>query len=125
MGLMVLPGFDSLIPHLINFMKGDIMKENEQIKGWFSVFGASGQTLQTIFTVVMAIIVVVALIFLIYKTFTLLPKWSSDDPEVRKEAKKSFVSTIVIVGIVVVITLIPTVLWNTVGKFSIAKDQIK
>lgn len=103
------------------------MKDNGKstYSGWFSVFGDSGRTFETIFTVVISIVAV--LIFIISVFFLVkagIKLAGAEDAEQRSEAKKQMLWIVVGATVGLLATIVPTILWNTVGKFSIAHDQI-
>lgn len=102
---------------------GSTGSTGKEYQGWFSAFGSSGETIQHIFTTVFSIlaaaILIAAVIFLIKAGYKLA---QADSTEERAEAKKKIIWILVGTGIALLATLLPTILWNTVGKFSEASS---
>lgn len=97
---------------------------SKDYQGWFSAFGSSGETIQHIFTTVFSIlaaaILLAAVFFLIKAGYKLA---HADTAEERSDAKKKILWICIGTAIALLATLLPTILWNTVGKFSEASSD--
>lgn len=94
--------------------------DKNQFEGWFSVFGSSGEIIQTIFTTIFSIAAISTLLLgVFYGIKAGLKLARSESSAERAEAKSRLLWIIIGCSIALLATLIPTILWNTIGKFSI------
>lgn len=106
---------------MIYKLNSSASKSGEQtFDGWFSVFGASGEIIQTIFTTVFSLVAIsVLLLGVFFGIKAGLKLARSENSYERAEAKTRLLWIIVGCAIALLATMIPTILWNTIGKFTI------